>query len=61
MFALASTSVVCGDLKVGALLLGHQGGYTKNCVFLCQWDSSERNDHCIKKNVSSQAVISAWQ
>ena len=30
---------VCGDLKVVALLLGMQLGYTKYCCFLCEWDS----------------------
>jgi hypothetical protein len=30
---------VCGDLKVIALLLGFQGGFTKYCCFLCLWDS----------------------
>ena len=30
---------ICGDLKVIALLLGLQLGYTKFCCFLCEWDS----------------------
>jgi hypothetical protein len=30
---------VCGDLKVIAILLGMQLGYTKYCCFICQWDS----------------------
>lgn len=30
---------ICGDLKVIALLLGLQGGFTKFCCFLCLWDS----------------------
>jgi len=30
---------LCGDLKVVALLLGIQLGYTKYCCFLCEWDS----------------------
>jgi hypothetical protein len=29
------------DLKVVALLTGLQGGYTKCCCFLCEWDRSE--------------------
>ena len=41
---------LCGDLKVVALLLGLQGGYTKYCCFLCEWDSRARNDHYIKKD-----------
>lgn len=31
--------LICGDLKVIALLLGLQGGYTKYPCFLCLWDS----------------------
>ena len=31
--------LICGDLKVIALLLGMQGGYTKYPCFLCLWDS----------------------
>jgi hypothetical protein len=31
--------LICGDLKVVALLLGLQGGYTKYPCFLCLWDS----------------------
>jgi len=30
---------LCGDLKVVALLLRMQFGYTKYCCFLCEWDS----------------------
>jgi len=30
---------ICGNLKVIALLLGLQGGYTKYPCFLCLWDS----------------------
>jgi hypothetical protein len=40
---------VCGDLKVIALLLGLQIGYTKFCCFLCEWDSRDRKTHFIKK------------
>ena len=36
---------LCGDLKVVALLLGLQGGYTKYCCFLCEWDSRARESH----------------
>ena len=31
--------LLCGDLKVVALVLGLQGGYTKYSCFLCKWDS----------------------
>jgi len=39
----------CGDLKVVALLLGMQLGYTKYCCFLCQWDSRNKKNHCVNK------------
>jgi hypothetical protein len=32
---------ICGDLKVTALFLGLQLGYTKFCCFLCEWDSRD--------------------
>lgn len=41
---------ICADLKVVALILGLQTGYTKYCCFLCQWDSRARTDHYIKQN-----------
>lgn len=40
---------ICGDLKVIAILLGLQGGYTKYCCFLCLWDSRDRGNHFVKK------------
>ena len=36
---------ICGDLKVIALLLGLQGGFTKYCCFLCLWDSRAVQQH----------------
>ena len=41
---------ICGDLKVIAILLGMQLGYTKYCCFLCMWDSRDRNSHYIKED-----------
>jgi len=32
---------LCCDLKVVALLLGMQLGYTKYCCFPCEWDSRQ--------------------
>ena len=32
-----------GDLKVIALLLGLQQGFTKYCCFICEWDSRARS------------------
>ena len=40
---------LCGDLKVLAVLLGLQGGYTKYCCFLCEWDSRARESHYFTK------------
>ena len=39
----------CGDLKVAALLLSLQAGYTKYCCFLCEWDSKARESHYVTK------------
>lgn len=36
---------ICGDLKVVAILLGLQGGFTKYCCFLCLWDSRAVQSH----------------
>ena len=40
--------LLCGDLKVVALVLGLQGGYTKYCCFLCEWDSRARTAHDVR-------------
>ena len=40
---------ICRDLKVIAILLGMQLGYTKYCCFLCMWDSRDRSSHYIKE------------
>lgn len=36
---------ICEDLKVIAILLGLQGGFTKYCCFLCLWDSRAVQSH----------------
>ncbi|ESN93095.1 hypothetical protein HELRODRAFT_165255 [Helobdella robusta] len=41
---------ICGDLKVIAILLGMQLGYTKYCCFLCMWDSRDKISHYTKKD-----------
>ena len=38
-----------GDLKVVALLLGMQLGYTKYCCSLCEWDSWDKKNHYVNK------------
>jgi hypothetical protein len=40
---------ICGDLKVIAILMGMQTGYTKFCCFLCEWDSRNRDEHYMRK------------
>jgi len=40
---------LCGGLKVVALLLGMQLGYTKYCCFLCEWDSRDKKNHYANK------------
>ena len=40
---------ICADLKVIGILLGMQGGYTKYCCFLCEWDSRARDKHYKQK------------
>ena len=40
---------LCGDLKVVALLLGMQPGYTNYCCFLCEWDSRDKKNHYVNK------------
>jgi len=40
---------LCGDLKVVALLLRMQLGYTKYCCFLCEWDSRDKENHYVNK------------
>ena len=47
--------VICGDLKVIAILLGMQLGYTKFCCFLCEWDSRARSEH-YKKSMALTEV-----
>jgi len=40
---------LCGHLKVVALLLGMQLGYTKYCCFLCEWDSRDKKNYYVNK------------
>jgi len=42
--------LICGDLKVIALMLGLQGGYTKYPCFLCLWDSRADKQHYIQRH-----------
>mgnify|MGYP003623728426 FL=1 len=40
---------ICADLKVVAIILGLQQGYTKYCCFLCEWDSRAKDKHYVKR------------
>lgn len=48
---------ICGDLKVVALLLGMQLGYTKFCCFICEWDSRARAFHYIRKDWTTRNLL----
>ena len=50
--------LICCDLKVTALLLGLQGGYTKYPCFLCLWDSRADALHYKQKDWSKRASFS---
>jgi len=45
---------ICGDLKVIALLLGLQQGFTKYCCFICEWDSSNPRQDSLGFNVDGK-------
>ena len=49
--------LICGDLKVVALVLGLQGGYTKYPCFLCLWDSRADDQHYIKREWPSRQSL----
>jgi len=40
---------ICAHLKVIALLLGLQLGYTKFPCFLCEWDSRDKTHHYVRR------------
>ena len=41
---------LCGDLKMIAILLGLQAGYTKFPCFLCLWDSRADGQHYLQRD-----------
>jgi len=51
-----SRNCVC-DLKVVALLLTMQLGYTKYCCFLCEWDSQDKKNHYVNKLCPKQTSL----
>ena len=52
---------ICCDLKVIALLMGLQLGYTKFCCFLCEWDSRDKKNHYIKKEWPKRESLTPGQ
>uniref|UniRef100_A0A6P7GZL2 Uncharacterized protein LOC114344943 n=1 Tax=Diabrotica virgifera virgifera TaxID=50390 RepID=A0A6P7GZL2_DIAVI len=60
---------IFGDFKIIAMILGMQGGYTKYCCFLCEWDSRARKEHFVRtvwstrkltvgeKNVTNESLV----
>lgn len=41
--------LICGDLKIIAIILGLQSGYSKFPCFLCLWDSRADTEHYVRK------------
>jgi len=50
-----------GDLKVVALLLGMQLGYTKYCCLLCKWDSRDNKNHYVNKLWPKRASLTTGE
>ncbi|GBP42762.1 hypothetical protein EVAR_23400_1 [Eumeta japonica] len=49
---------ICQDVKVVALLLRPQLGYTRFCSFTCEWDKCDRREHYNKEVVASSSGTS---
>jgi len=48
---------ICVDLKVIALLLGMQLGFTKFSCFLCEWDSRDMAHHYVKRIWPARKIL----
>ena len=48
---------ICADLKIIALLLGLQLGYSKLPCFLCVWDSRNKAHHYFKKIWPARKIL----
>jgi len=48
---------ICCDLKVIALLLGLQQGFTKYCCFIWEWDSRPQSHHYSRKDLPCQKIL----
>jgi hypothetical protein len=49
------------DLKVVAVLLGMQLGYTKYCCFLYEWDSRDKKNHYVNKLWPKRTSLTAGE
>lgn len=52
---------LCGDLKVVAVLMGLQLGYTKYCCFLCEWDSRARSLHYVRRDWNQRNFLTVGE
>ena len=52
---------ICCNLKVIALFMGLQLGYTKFCCFICEWESVDKKSHDIKKEWPKRESIMPGQ
>jgi hypothetical protein len=52
---------ICADLKVVALILGLQLGYTKHCCFICEWDSRARSAHYVQRDWPARGSLTPGQ
>jgi len=48
---------VCGDFKMIGFLLGLQGGFTKFPCFLCLWDSRDRANHYVRRELPERSDL----
>ena len=51
---------LCADLKMVNFLLGQQSGYTKYLWFICEWDSQDKTNHWIIREIESFETHSLW-
>lgn len=52
---------ICADLKVVAIVTGLQGGYTKYCCFLYEWDNRAKNQHYLVKQWPIWEGTDPWE
>ena len=52
--------IICVDLKMVNFLLGQQSGFTKYPCFMCMWDSRDRAQHYVKKDLPAREQLVPW-